>query len=137
IQENLRTREEQATSTTTFLSEQLALKEKQLEAQEQRLRDFKMQALGELPEQQQGNLAIMYGLQAQLQNTMSKIGATQQQRVYLETLLAAYAHAASAATDAGAAESAAGGLAPPPEPAGALANEIAKLKLQRTILLSQ
>jgi polysaccharide chain length determinant protein (PEP-CTERM system associated) len=91
INENLRTREEQATNTTKFLREQLEAKRKRLEEQEQRLRDFKMQHIGELPEQQQGNLGILSGLQTQLQNTMSALNRGQQQRAYLQSLLDAYA----------------------------------------------
>ena len=59
IQENLQTREEQATNTTGFLHQRMEDSKKKLEVQEQRLRDFKMQYLGELPEQQQGNLGVL------------------------------------------------------------------------------
>jgi polysaccharide biosynthesis transport protein len=132
IQENLRTREEQATTTTNFLAEQLALKKKQLDEQEQRLREFKMQALGELPEQQLGNLAILNGLQVQLQNTMTKIGAAQQQRVYLESLLRAHLPSASAWTDAGIS----GTVVPPTDLGDNLAADIAKLQEQKRTLLT-
>jgi succinoglycan biosynthesis transport protein ExoP len=90
IQENLKSREEQATSTTNFLHEQVEAKRKEMEQSEQRLRDFKMQYLGELPEQQQGNLGILTGLHIQLQNTMANINRAQQQRVYLDSLLGGY-----------------------------------------------
>lgn len=133
IQENLRTREEQATTTTSFLVEQLTLKKKQLEEQEQRLREFKMEALGELPEQQQGNLAILNGLQIQLQNTMAKIGAAQQQRVYLETLLGAHLPAASSPAQAGSAPAVISDVAAPFS--DSLAAEIAKLQAQKAGLL--
>jgi polysaccharide biosynthesis transport protein len=133
IQENLRTREEQARSTTTFLSEQLALKKQQLEVQEERLRVFKMQALGELPEQQQGNLAILNGLQFQLQNTMTKMGAAQQQRVYLETLLGAHLPAASALAQEGSTQ--ASTLAPPVPLSQRLAVAVAELQGRKKALL--
>jgi succinoglycan biosynthesis transport protein ExoP len=90
IKENLKTREDQATNTTNFLEAQLETVRSKLNEQEQRLREFKMQHLGELPEQQQGNLAILSGLQTQLQNTMSGLSRAQQQRVYLESLLSGY-----------------------------------------------
>ena len=86
IEQNLETREHQATTTTNFLREQLeAAKSKLTEAEEQ-VRGFKMQHLGELPEQQAGNLAIMAGLQSQLQNTMSSLSRAGEQREYLESL---------------------------------------------------
>jgi polysaccharide biosynthesis transport protein len=135
IQENLRTREEQATTTTTFLGEQVALKKQQLDAQEQRLREFKMQALGELPEQQPGNLAILTGLQMQLQNTMGKIGAAQQQRVYIETLLGAHLPASSAQAQSGNAPVVISNTGSPLSES--LAADIVKLRTHRDVLLGQ
>jgi len=86
IQQNTETREHQATTTTNFLNEQTeATKAKLAEAEEQ-VRNFKMHHLGELPEQQQGNLALLNGLQAQLQNTILSLSRAQEQRQYLESL---------------------------------------------------
>jgi len=90
IQENLKSREEQAANTTGFLHQRMEEAKKQLEMQEQRLRDFKMQNLGELPEQQQGNLGVLTGLQTQLQATAASLSRAQEQRVYLESLLSGY-----------------------------------------------
>jgi polysaccharide biosynthesis transport protein len=90
IQENLKSREAQATNTTSFLHERMDVAKKKLEVQEERLREFKLQHLGELPEQQQGNLGILTSLQTQLQNTMASMSRAQQQRVYLTSLLTGY-----------------------------------------------
>lgn len=90
IQENLKTREEQAANTTGFLHQRMEDAKKKLEVLEQRLRDFKMQNLGELPEQQQGNLGVLSSLQAQLQTTAASLSRAQEQRVYLESLLNGY-----------------------------------------------
>jgi succinoglycan biosynthesis transport protein ExoP len=87
IQENLKTREDQASTTTNFLRAELESAKMRLMKQEQRLRDFKLGSLGELPEQQQGNLQILGGLQTQLQNTMASVARVQQQRLYLESLV--------------------------------------------------
>jgi len=81
INENLRTREEQATGTTNFLHQQVEAKAKLLQEQEQRLSSFKMQHIGELPEQQSGNLGILTGLQSQLQNTATNLSRAQEHRV--------------------------------------------------------
>jgi len=89
INEYLRTGAEQATNTTNFLHQQVEEKGKELQIQEERLRDFKLQHVGELPEQQQGNLGILTGLQAQLQNTMASLNRAQQQRVLLQAQLEA------------------------------------------------
>jgi polysaccharide chain length determinant protein (PEP-CTERM system associated) len=90
INENLKTREQQATNTTAFLSEQVEAKKRKLDEQEQMLRDFKLAHMGELPEQQQGNLGILAALQTQLQNSMANLSRAQQQRVYLETMIGGY-----------------------------------------------
>ena len=95
IQENLKSREEQATNTTGFLHQRTEEAKKRLEVQEQRLRDFKMQNLGELPEQQQGNLGVLSGLQSQLQTTAANLSRAQEQRVYLQSLLSGYESLAS------------------------------------------
>jgi succinoglycan biosynthesis transport protein ExoP len=86
IEQNLVTREHQATTTTNFLQEQLETTKNKLAQAEEQVRSFKMQYLGELPEQQQGNLAILNGLQSQLQNTMSSLSRAQEQREYLQSL---------------------------------------------------
>ena len=88
--ENLKLREQQSIGTTNFLEDQLTAARADLEEQEKRLRDFKMEHLGELPQEQQGNLQILSGLQMQLQNTMAGLGRARQQQVYLESLLAQY-----------------------------------------------
>lgn len=90
VQQNLKVREQQAAATTTFLSEHVDAAKKTLTEQEERLRDFKMQNLGELPEQQQGNVAILSGIQAQLQNTVAGLARARQQQVYLQSLLDEY-----------------------------------------------
>jgi succinoglycan biosynthesis transport protein ExoP len=90
IEQNLETREHQASVTTAFLHEQLAAAKTKLAAQEERVRDFKMANLGELPEQQSGNLAVLTGLQAQLQNTTAGLARAEQQHVYLQSLLNNY-----------------------------------------------
>ncbi len=89
INEYLRTGTEQSTNTTNFLHQQVEEKGKELEAQEDRLRDFKLSHVGELPEQQPGNLGILTGLQGQLQNTMASLDRAQQQRVLLQAQLEA------------------------------------------------
>src|SRR5262249_33899482 len=95
INEHTRNQEEQSSNTTKFLHDQVVEKKAKLEQQEQRLREFKMQNIGELPEQQQGNLGILSGVQAQLQITMNALNHAQQERVYLQTLIEAHSRPAS------------------------------------------
>jgi succinoglycan biosynthesis transport protein ExoP len=90
IEENVKTRTIQALVTTNFLQEQLDAASKKLTQQEERVGSFKMQHLGELPEQQGGNVQILAGLSAQLENTVAAMSRAQEQKVYLESLLRGY-----------------------------------------------
>ena len=132
INENLRMKEEQATNTTNFLHEQVEAKGKKLEEQEERLRNFKLQHVGELPEQQTGNLGILTGLQTQLQNTMSNLSRAQQQQVYLESLLTADSHQ-PAGNNPQAPQAAATG----PTPLEVARNEVARLETAKAALLAK
>jgi polysaccharide biosynthesis transport protein len=130
IDENLKLQEQQDTGTTSFLKDQLADAKNDLEQQEARLRSFRMQYLGELPDQQEGNLAILSGLHMQLQNTMGDISRAQEQRVYLTSLLDQY-RSLSKATGA---PVLGGETASPLENAQ---TELVRLKSQRASLLAQ
>jgi protein tyrosine kinase modulator len=136
IEQSLKTREDQATTTTRFLQEQLAISKKKLEDQEARLRDFKMQYLGELPEQQQGNLGILTGIQAQLQATMAGLSRAQEQRVYLQSLLDSYRSLATQTSSSTVfALSPNQPIARKLTPVEAAQNELTQLQEQREVLL--
>jgi polysaccharide chain length determinant protein (PEP-CTERM system associated) len=87
INEYLRNGTEQATNTSDFLHRQVEEKAKELEVQEMRLKDFKLSHVGELPEQQPGNLGILTGLQERLQSTMASLERAQQQHALLQAQL--------------------------------------------------
>ena len=133
IEENLKTREDQARNTTNFLSAQLEIVQKKLTEQEARLRDYKMQHLGELPEQQPGNLAILSGMQTQLQNTTANLSRAQQQHVYLESQISAFRGLAAR----GAVVPGASDMGKTVTPLQAAQNELAKLKADRDALLER
>lgn len=90
INEDLKTQQQRDVNTTNFLQSQLTTAQADLAKKEQRLRDFKMANLGELPEQQQGNLQILEGLQTELQNTNAALARANEQHAYLESLLGQY-----------------------------------------------
>src|SRR5262249_48603422 len=74
IEENLKTRERQATGTADFLRVQLEDTKRRLDVQEERVSQFKGAHLGELPEQLPMNLSVLGQLNEQLrQNTLSQI----------------------------------------------------------------
>lgn len=90
IEESDKSREKQSEGTTNFLSGELQAAAVDLKQQESRVRQFKMQNLGELPEQQEGNLAILAGLHTQLQSDLATLARAKEQQVYLQSLLSQY-----------------------------------------------
>lgn len=86
ISENLKARKEQSEQTTDFLANQLEEAGRGLAQQEAKVKEFKSQYLGQLPEQVQSNVQILAGLQGQLQQETDLLGKAKQQSVYLETL---------------------------------------------------
>ncbi len=86
IDENLKARQAQSQQTTEFLANQLEDAGRGLAQQEAKVKEFKSQYLGQLPEQVQSNVQILAGLQAQLQQETDLLGKAKQQSVYLEAL---------------------------------------------------
>src|SRR5579884_3635677 len=100
IEENLRSREQQSEQTTAFLQDQLKDAGEKLAEDDRKLREFKTQYLGQLPEQLQSNLQILSGLQSRLQSTTDDMNRAQQQRLYLQSLLTEYKAVARPTTTA-------------------------------------
>jgi len=90
INENLEVRQQQSEDTTKFLETQLETARKSLADQEEKIRQFKAQHVGEMPAQLASNLQILSGLQSQLQNEEDALNAAKQQHVYLQTLADQY-----------------------------------------------
>ena len=88
VEENLRSRGDQAAGTTKFLTEQLNAAKSRLDQQEQRLSAFKQSNTGELPEQQQLNLTALTDARMQLQSVSLSLTRARQQQGTLETLIA-------------------------------------------------
>ena len=90
ITENLEQRQERSENTTKFLQDQVDQARAKLAAQEAKLRVFKDQHLGELPNQTQSNLQILAGLQGQVQANQDALNRAKQQNTYLESLINQY-----------------------------------------------
>ncbi|HET9406331.1 MAG TPA: XrtA system polysaccharide chain length determinant [Candidatus Sulfotelmatobacter sp.] len=90
INENLEVRQQQSEDTTKFLVSQLETARKTLSEQEEKIRQFKAQHVGEMPGQLASNLQILSGLQSQLQNEEDALNAAKQQHVYLQTMADQY-----------------------------------------------
>jgi polysaccharide chain length determinant protein (PEP-CTERM system associated) len=87
MQQNTREREQQATQTTSFLSDQLEEAKKKLDAQDQRLAAFKRQYLGSLQEEGQTNLNLLTGMNSQLEANIQALSRAQQDKTFNESLL--------------------------------------------------
>jgi succinoglycan biosynthesis transport protein ExoP len=87
ISENLERRQQKSEDTTKFLEQQLETARQNLAEQEEKVRVYKDQHLGELPTQLQSNLQILTGLQSQLQNEEDGLNADRQQNAYLQSML--------------------------------------------------
>lgn len=83
IEWNLKTREERAEQTTQFLSAQLEEAKKALQEQEEKLRVFKMQHLGEMPDQLPANLQALSRLQAAQQANADHLNRLDQEKQLL------------------------------------------------------
>ena len=89
IEENLRVREQQAEGTNEFIDSELEKARQALDVQEKRLREFKAQYMGALPEEQQANMQLMGQFQALLQANGDAIARAQDQKAYYQSLLTA------------------------------------------------
>lgn len=90
INENLEVRQQQSEDTTKFLESQLSAARDSLASQEEKIRVFEAQHVGEMPGQLASNLQILSGLQSQLQSEQDALNAAKQQHVYLQTLADQY-----------------------------------------------
>jgi len=127
INENLEVRQQQSEDTTKFLGDQLEEARKSLADQEEKVRLFKAQHVGEMPAQLATNLQILSGLQSQLQNEEDALNSARQQHVYLQTLADQYR--ATQGSTGGGDDSSAGLVA--------LDQELDKLKAQLADLTSR
>jgi protein tyrosine kinase modulator len=90
INENVEESTNQAKDNTKFLEGQLETARKALSEQEEKVREFKAQHVGEMPGQLASNLQILSGLQSQLQNEEDSLNTARQQHVYLQSMVDQY-----------------------------------------------
>jgi polysaccharide chain length determinant protein (PEP-CTERM system associated) len=85
IEQNIRTREAATQGTTQFLESQLEDTRKKLEVQEDKLKRYKIQYGGELPEQMQANLGRLSRLQDQIKTNTEAITRMEDRKVFIES----------------------------------------------------
>lgn len=89
IEENLKSREQQAVGTADFLDSQLQETKKKLEQQEELVRRYKSTFMGELPQQLQANLQVLSRLQDQLRVNSDSMRTAQERKIFAESQIAA------------------------------------------------
>jgi len=87
MEQNAQALEQQATRTTSFLSQQLNEAKTKLDAQDAKLAQFKKQYLGSLPEEEQTNLSLLMGMNSQLEANTQALSRAQQDKAFNESLL--------------------------------------------------
>jgi succinoglycan biosynthesis transport protein ExoP len=87
INENLKSREKRAVGTSEFLEAQLRQAKARLNAQEQKINRYKMQFLGELPQQLQTNLNKLNMLQDQYRTNAESIRAAEEKKLRIQTMI--------------------------------------------------
>ncbi len=87
LEQNARERKQQANETTSFLSKQLEEAKKNLDDQDAKLAQFKRQYLGSLPEEEQSNLNILTGMNAQLEANTQALSRAHQDKAFNESLI--------------------------------------------------
>src|SRR5512134_2467121 len=102
IDENLKTREQQAVGTSEFLESQLKDTKAKLEELENRVKDYKMRHMGELPQQMEANLRVLTGLQDRLRSTEAAIRTQEDRKVYIESHIGLMEKSLAVATGPGA-----------------------------------
>ena len=90
IDENLKARETQALGTSDFLQDELGNTRKKLEAVEEKLKTFREENMGELPEQLDSNLKILTRLQEQLNDRQQSIRDEKDRLAIIENQLSDY-----------------------------------------------
>jgi polysaccharide chain length determinant protein (PEP-CTERM system associated) len=88
VSENLRVREQHAQGTTDFLRGQVEEAKRKLDEQDSKLAAFKGKYINQLPGDEQTNLAMLNSLNGRLDAINQAISQAQQQKTYLDGMLA-------------------------------------------------
>lgn len=84
IEGNIKSREATGKETSTFLDSRLQETRLRLEQQEDKIKRYKLQFGGELPQQEQSNLSRLQRLQEQIKNNSDSIARLQDRKVFME-----------------------------------------------------
>jgi polysaccharide chain length determinant protein (PEP-CTERM system associated) len=87
IEENLKIREQQASGTTEFLTNELTVAKAKLDQMETSVTNYKRRFMGGLPEQRDTNLKILEQMQMQNQRISESLRAAQDRKLFIQKQL--------------------------------------------------
>ncbi len=87
INENITTRQQEASGTADFFKNQAQDARKALEEQDNKIKEFKLKHLGEMPEQQAATLQLIGGIQSQFQMESEALARAESTEKTLESML--------------------------------------------------
>lgn len=88
IEENLKVREQQVMGTVDFFNHELETAKNDLSQKAEKLAALRAQYFAELPESQAWHTQALTSLQLEMRSEMDAVSSAQQQRLYLESMLA-------------------------------------------------
>lgn len=88
IEENMKARQDEVMGTAEFFDRELAKAKEDLEAKAKRMEEIRARYAAELPESQNAHVQALTTLQMELRAEMDAVSRAQQQKVYLQSLLA-------------------------------------------------
>jgi len=88
IDENMKAREDQSVGTAEFLDHELEQTKAELERKDKEVQAVKARNIMELPDSKQYHIEVLGNLRAQLQSSQDRVNQDQQQKVYVQSLMA-------------------------------------------------
>jgi polysaccharide biosynthesis transport protein len=88
IDENLKVREQQSAGTAEFLDHELQDTKQQLERKEAEVQAVKTRNIMDLPDSKQYHIEILGNLRSQLQASQDRVNRAQQEKLYLQSVMA-------------------------------------------------
>lgn len=92
IEENLKFRQERASQTSTYISDELEIAEEALNTKEKIMRDYRLQHYNEMPEQLDNNTNRLNALQDQYQNNQASILELERTRLLIQEQISQRKH---------------------------------------------
>lgn len=88
IEENMKARQDEVMGTAEFFDRELAKAKEDLEAKAERLEQLRARYASDLPDAQNAHIQAMTSLQMEMRAEMDAISRAQQEKIYLQSLLA-------------------------------------------------